>query len=230
MKKNKSAELKVVGYIRVSTDQQADAGHSLEAQRAKLEAYAITYDLAIVAFEIDAGLSAATLERPGLQRALARVEFGQVDGIIVTRLDRLTRSVRDFAELVHRFFRGGQARLMSVNEQIDTATPTGRLILNVLMSVSEWEREATIERTRTVMTRMKERGEYTGGHPPFGWAVGEDGVLVEHLREQELRVAARKRRADGWSFRTIARSYTNPRTGRNFNEKQIRRMCYEGAS
>ena len=219
------ARKRVAAYIRVSTDQQADFGHSLEAQQERLRAYALTYDLEIVTFEADAGLSAATLERPALQRALAFLELGRAEGLLVTRLDRLTRSVRDFAELVHRFFGSGDYSLMSVTEQIDTTTPTGRLILNVLMSVSQWEREAAGERTSAVMARMKERGEYTGGGTPFGWVLGEEGALVMHMPEQAIIQRAKELRALGMSLRAVAGTLPmNPRNGKPFQPTQIARM------
>ena len=82
------ARTRVVGYIRVSTEHQADEGVSLEAQRARLEAFALATDLVLVGVEVDAGISAKTLERPGIQRALARLEAGEADGVLVAKLDR----------------------------------------------------------------------------------------------------------------------------------------------
>jgi len=93
-----------VAYIRVSTMKQAVDGLSLEAQRQKIEAYATLYELDILAIEMDEGLSAKTLQRPGLQRALARLKAGEARALLVCRLDRLTRSVRDLGELISTYF------------------------------------------------------------------------------------------------------------------------------
>jgi site-specific DNA recombinase len=226
-RKNKKSEPlsnKVIAYVRVSTDNQVEDGHSLEAQRARLEAYAQAFGLEIVGIETDAGLSAGTLERPGLKAALQQLRAGVASALLVTRLDRLTRSVKDFAFLVDTYFKTGECRLMSVNESIDTTTPTGRLILNVLMTVSEWEREAAAERTTAVMQRLKATGKFTGGFPPFGWAVDEDGALIISDVEQQCLGTVKYLREQGRSIRAIAGEVINPRTGRLFQATQIARM------
>jgi DNA invertase Pin-like site-specific DNA recombinase len=97
------ARTTVAGYVRVSTEQQAGEGVSLDAQRTKLHAYAVAMDLDLVAVFEDAGLSAKSLARPGLQAALALLEDGEAAGLVVTKLDRLTRSVRDLGDLVDRY-------------------------------------------------------------------------------------------------------------------------------
>src|SRR5438445_6228472 len=134
---------KTIAYLRVSTDKQADRGVSLDAQRAKLKAYAELYELDLVDVIVDAGHSAKSL-------------------------DRLTRSVVDSGTLVERYFAPGKAALLSVGEQIDTCSASGRLVLNVLASVSQWEREAIGERTATAMQHKASQGEYTGGPAPYG--------------------------------------------------------------
>lgn len=93
---------RTIAYVRVSTDKQAEKGVSLEAQRAKLAAYADLYDLDVVEVVVDAGVSAKTLQRPGLTRALDMLRKGAADALLVVKLDRLTRSVRDLGELVER--------------------------------------------------------------------------------------------------------------------------------
>ncbi len=213
---------RVVAYVRVSTEQQASEGASLEAQKRQLELYAELHGLKIVAYEIDAGLSASSLERPGLQSALACLESGSAEGLLVIKLDRLTRSVRDMAELVDRYFK--THRLMSVNESIDTGSASGRLVLNILVTVSQWEREAAAERTAAVMSHLKATGKFTGGYPPFGFSVDEDGGLVECLMEQSVLDEIRMLRGNKASIRYIASRVVNPRTGRTFSPTQIARM------
>src|SRR6266850_5433590 len=95
-------ETRTVVYVRVSTDKQAEKGVSLDAQQAKAKAYAELYDLDIVDVVIDAGLSAKTLARPGLERALGMLKAGKAEALLVVKLDRLTRSVADLGRLVER--------------------------------------------------------------------------------------------------------------------------------
>ena len=145
---------RVIGYIRVSTEAQADGGASLDAQRAKLTAYAAALDLDLVAIVEDAGVSAKTLRRAGLSHALDMLDAGDASGLLVTKLDRLTRSVRDLGELVERYF-AARFSLLSVADSIDTRSAAGRLVLNVLASVAQWEREACGERTRDALAQLR---------------------------------------------------------------------------
>ncbi len=215
---------RVVAYVRVSTEQQAAEGNSLEAQRSRLESYAQLFDLHIVAFEIDAGESASSLDRPGLQRALARLDGFDCEGLVVVKLDRLTRSVRDLCHLVDTYFRDGQCRLLSMSEHVDTSSASGRLVLNILTTVSQWEREAAAERTASVMRFLKEQGRFTGGWPPYGYTVDDDGNLVEHAIEQGVILRARSFRQAGMSLRAIAAALPPNRKGDVFDAKQIARM------
>jgi site-specific DNA recombinase len=199
---------RVVGYVRVSTEGQADGGVSLDAQRAKLEAYAVAMDLDLVTVEVDAGLSAKTLARPALQRALAMLDGGAADGLLVAKLDRLTRSVRDLGDLVERYF-AAKFALMSVADSIDTRSAAGRLVLNVLASVAQWEREATGERTRDALAHVRASGVRLGGEA-LGWERGdesdEEGRRI--VRDVRGEVATVKRilalRAEGLTLRAIA--------------------------
>ena len=115
---------KVIGYVRVSTEGQADGGVSLDAQRAKLAAYCTALDLDLIAVEVDAGLSAKSLDRPGLTRALGMLTRGDATALLVCKLDRLTRSVRDLGALVDTYFAAGRWALLSVADSIDTVSYT----------------------------------------------------------------------------------------------------------
>lgn len=219
---------RTVAYLRVSTDRQADRGVSLEAQRAKVDAYAALYDLELVDVVVDAGVSAKTLDRPGLKRALGMLKAGQADALLVVKLDRLTRSVGDLGELVDGYFAAGKWALLSVGEQIDTRSAAGRLVLNVLASVSQWEREAIGERTSAAMQHMRAQGEYTGGAAPYGYRLADDGHLVEDATEQSLLTEARALRASGMSLRAVASALDargfRSRVGRPFAAQQIKLM------
>ena len=221
---------RAIGYIRVSTDEQATGGVSLGAQREKLEAYAKLYDIELVNLIEDAGQSAKTLKRPGIQEALAMLKAGKADGILIAKLDRLSRSVADWNYLIDGFF-GEKAgkQLWSVADSIDTTTAAGRLVLNVLMSVAQWEREAIGERTREALSFKKSRGEKTGGDVPYGFDLAEDGkTLVENADEQEIIRRIRDLKAKNYKLREIAEALNEDgyetKRGKKWNITQIHRI------
>jgi len=197
--------MKVILYARVSTDEQAANGQSMDAQQDKLQGYADVYDLDVVEVITDAGESAKTLKRPGLQRALDILRTGGADGLVIAKLDRLTRSVGDWQTLIDEYFgeRAGRA-LYSVGDSIDTTTAGGRLVLNVLLSVAQWEREAIGERTAAALQHKIANGERCG-KVRFGYDLAADGVtLVSNPDEQEVIRLIRKLRHAGESLRKIA--------------------------
>jgi DNA invertase Pin-like site-specific DNA recombinase len=159
-----------------------------------VEAYAGLYGLELVAIVEDAGFSAKTLDRPGLQRVLAMLRQGEAEAVVVAKLDRLTRSVRDLGQLLDDHFGAkGQAALLSVSEQIDGRSAGGRMVLNLLATVSQWEREVIGERTRAALQHLKRQHRRTGSIP-YGWrlvdAAGKqlepeptEQVVVEQARE-----------------------------------------------
>ena len=202
--------MKVILYARVSTAEQASDGISLEAQASKMEAYASLYELEVVETITDPGESAKTLKRPGLQRALALLRDGVADGLVIAKLDRLTRNVGDWQRLIDGYF-GEKAgkQLFSVSDSIDTRTAAGRLVLNVLLSVAQWEREATAERTKDALQHKIRRGERCG-KVRFGYDLSDDGrTLVLNQAEQDAMDLMVTLRNDGWTYRAIAQSLTN---------------------
>lgn len=219
---------KTVAYLRVSTDKQADKGLSLDAQRVKVAAYAELYDLEIVEVVVDAGVSAKTLDRPGLSRALTMLRTGKAEALLVVKLDRLTRSVRDLGDLVETYFAPSKSALLSVSEQIDTRSAAGRLVLNVLAAVSQWEREAIGERTAEVMQFKAANGEFTGGEVPYGYQLADRGRLAFNEGEQLVLVQARALRSAGLSLRAVAATLSAhgfmARNGKTFAATQVLRM------
>lgn len=218
---------RTIAYLRVSTDKQADKGISLEAQEEKAKAYASLYDLDLIETVIDAGESAKTLDRPGLQRALAMLKAGKADALLVIKLDRLTRSVADLGKLIEKYFAPGKSALLSVSEQIDTRSASGRLVLNILASVSQWEREIIAERTSDAMRHKQAQGEYIGGEVPYGFRL-VDGDLLEDEAEQEVIQKAKAYQSEGLSLRKIAaeldKQGIKTRRGSLFGANQIKRM------
>lgn len=195
--------MRTVGYVRVSTDRQADAGASLEAQSERVRAMAVVQGRVLDDLIVDAGESAKSLERPGMEHLLALVEARSVDMVIIAKLDRLTRSVADLAELLRRFERRG-VTLVSVADSLDTGSAAGRLVLNIMVSVSQWEREAIGERTRDVLQHKKADGQRVGT-VPYGFRVASDGRSLEpEASEQALLAQMQRQRDRGQSTRAIA--------------------------
>jgi site-specific DNA recombinase len=201
--------MKVIGYIRVSTEEQASNGQSLDAQRAKIEGYANLYDLELMAIVEDAGQSGKTLTRPGLQQALGMLRKGKAGGIVIAKLDRLTRSVGDWQTLIDGYFgERGEKQLFSVADSIDTRTAAGRLVLNVLLSVAQWERETIGERTKDALQHRIRIGQRCG-KVRFGYDLAPDGrTLVENRAEQEALSLVAQLRLEGRPLRAIAAELT----------------------
>jgi DNA invertase Pin-like site-specific DNA recombinase len=195
--------MKALGYVRVSTDKQAEQGVSLEAQAEKIRAMAVVHSVTLAEIIVDGGESAKSLNRPGMARLLAMVDAGEVRTVIIAKLDRLTRSVKDLCTLLERFERRGVA-LVSVAESLDTSSAAGRLVLNIMTAVSQWEREAIGERTRDAMRHKRSMGERVG-NIPYGYRLAADGRhLEEEPTEQTALAEIRSLRRAGTTLRGIA--------------------------
>lgn len=212
---------KVIGYVRVSTEEQANSGVSLDAQREKIQGYAKLYDLELVDIVTDDGVSAKTLNRPGMSRVLELLDSGEVTAVLVAKLDRLTRSLKDWQYLIETYFsEKGGCQLLSVSDSIDTRTAAGRLVLNILLSVYQWEREAISERTRDALHHKMRNGERVGALK-YGYRLADDGkTLVEDEPEQVVIEDMELMRARKISFRDIAETLNQdgiPARGRTGN-------------
>ena len=197
--------MQAIGYVRVSTDRQAETGVSLEAQTARIRAMAVVHSAELLDVIVDGGESAKSLQRPGMERLLALVESKQVQAVIVAKLDRLTRSVRDLCELLERFEKRGVS-LVSVAESLDTATAAGRLVINIMTAVSQWEREAIGERTRDALRHKRANGQRVG-NIHYGYRLSGDGAHVEpDAAEQAVLATIRDLRARRRSLREVARA------------------------
>jgi site-specific DNA recombinase len=193
---------RVVAYVRVSTEDQATKGVSIDAQEARIRAYATAMALDVSEVVVDAGESAKTLQRPGLQRILGGVRSREIGTVVVLKLDRLTRSTRDLAELLDLFARV-DAALVSVSESLDTTSACGRLVLNLLTTVAQWEREAISERTATALAHKRVSGRVYGS-VPFGYRRDGDALVFDSAQQTALAEMV-KLDANGASYRDIAR-------------------------
>ncbi len=216
-------ESKAIGYTRVSPRDQAASSVSLVSQRMKIEAYAVLHDLELAEVIEDAGYSAKSLDRPGMTKLLSLIRDRRVGVVIVAKLDRITRSVRDLGELIDLFQRSG-VEFASVADHIDTSTASGRLVLNVMGSVSQWEREAIGERTSEALAVMRSNGRRISRHAPYGYTLNGQG-WIEDEREQKAVQVMRTLRAEGLSLRQIAaeldRQGHHNRSGRRLSAQTI---------
>jgi DNA invertase Pin-like site-specific DNA recombinase len=153
----------------------------------------------------DARVSAKSLNRPGLQDALAKLRRGATDGLVIAKLDRLTRNVGDWQKLIDGYF-GDKAgkQLFSVADSIDTRTAAGRLVLNVLLSVAQWERETIGERTKDALQHKISKGERCG-KVRFGYKLAADGkTLVAVPAERQAIALMKELPTAGQTLRDIA--------------------------
>lgn len=176
--------MNVIGYLRVSTDQQE---HGIEAQRAAIDIEAQRRGWTVTWLE-DAGRSGRTLDRPAVQQALSMLERGEASALAVSKLDRLTRSVHDFSGLLKRANDQGWG-LITLDLGVDTTTPAGKLVANVMAAVAEWERDMISLRTREGLAAAKAKGVHVG-RPS-----AQDPAVVRRIRRM---------RARGMTYRAIA--------------------------
>src|SRR5579864_2239997 len=177
-----------IGYVRVSKDKQAERGCSLEAQAEKIRAMTVVHGADLIDIIVDGGESAKTLQRPGMQRLLALVDARKVEAVVVAKLDRLTRSVRDLCRLLDLFEKKNVA-LISVAESLDTGSAAGRLVITIMAAVSQWEREAIGERTRDAMAHKRRQRERVG-NIAFGYRLAPDGAHVEPDEREQAAITA----------------------------------------
>lgn len=195
--------LKVYGYIRVSTEDQAKEGLSLDAQKAKIQAYAHLNDLELLDIIADEGFSGKTLDRPGVKRLLDLVQGEEADGVIVYKLDRLSRSTKDLLRLIEDVFHKGNTRFFSISEKIDTETAIGKFFLTLMGALAQMERELIAERTKATLDYKKQKGEHLGA-VPYGYTVIE-GKLTPKEDEQKILKKMKRWKKEGKSLREIAR-------------------------
>jgi len=185
-------KLRAAVYTRKSSEEGLEQEfNSLDAQRESCEAYVASQKSegwALVRDRYDdGGYSGGTLERPGLKRLLADIEDGLVDVVVVYKIDRLSRSLADFAKLVEVFDRHG-VTFVSVTQSFNTTTSMGRLTLNILLSFAQFEREVTAERIRDKVAASRKKGMWMGGWAPWGYDVKDRKLIVNAAEAATIRM------------------------------------------
>ena len=179
-------------YTRKSSDDGLEQEfNSLDAQREACEAYVTSQRhagwIALPEMYDDGGLSGGTIERPALQRLLSDIKAGKVQIIVVYKVDRLTRSLADFAKIVD-VLDAHDASFVSVTQQFNTTTSMGRLTLNMLLSFAQFEREIAGERIRDKIAASKAKGMWMGGNVPLGYDVRERKLVVSEAEASTVRM------------------------------------------
>jgi DNA invertase Pin-like site-specific DNA recombinase len=222
------SEREVVGYIRVSTKEQAESKLSLTHQEEKIRAYAVAQDLKLTRIFNDAAESAKDLNRTAVQELLAEVEKGRIEHIIILKLDRLIRNIENLGFLLRLFEKKG-VTLSAVQESLNTSTAGGRLVVNMLGSIAEWERDTIAERTFAALGIKRAKGEKLGGIRPYGWAVkavSGTKTLVPDPKEQKVRAGILSASAGGKGYQMIAEGLnaagTKPRAGVRWYASTVR--------
>ena len=178
-------------YTRKSSEEGLEQEfNSLDAQREACEAYIKSQKsagwIALPEMYDDGGISGGTMDRPALQRLLTDIAAGRVDTVVVYKVDRLTRSLADFAKIVDAFDAKGVS-FVSVTQQFNTTTSMGRLTLNMLLSFAQFEREVTGERIRDKIAASKQKGMWMGGLPPLGYDVADRKLIVNAAEADTVR-------------------------------------------
>src|SRR5450756_1355582 len=177
-------------YTRKSSEEGLEqAFNSLDAQREACAAFILSqkhegWTVLPTLFD-DGGYSGGTMERPALQRLLADIEAGQIDVVVVYKVDRLTRALSDFAKLVEVFDRRGVS-FVSITQQFNTTTSMGRLTLNVLLSFAQFEREVIGERVRDKIAASKKKGMWMGGFPSLGYDVRDRKLIINEAEARAV--------------------------------------------
>ena len=178
----------------------------------------------------DGGISGATLARPGVQLLLADIAAGQIDIVVVYKVDRLTRSLLDFAKLVDAFDKAGTS-FVSITQSFNTTTSMGRLTLNMLLSFAQFEREVTAERIRDKIAQSKARGMWMGGTPPIGYRpdgrslaiVEKDAALVRHVFDRYIQLSNVRLLAEELNEQGLRSPPRNAASGRAFGDRPFSR-------
>ena len=230
-------------YTRKSTDENLDSEfNSLDAQREAGEAYVASQRhegwVALPAHYDDGGFSGGNLERPALRRLLDDVEADRIDCVVVYKVDRLSRSLLDFARIIGIFERK-QVSFVSVTQQFNTTTSMGRLVLNILLSFAQFEREIIAERIRDKVASARRKGKYMGGMPALGYDVDRanrklvvdptEAELVQRVFRRFVQIGsttelAKELNAQGFTTKTWTAKNGNRHVGGPWNKMHVYRI------
>jgi site-specific DNA recombinase len=237
------APLRCAIYTRKSTEEGLDQEfNSLDAQREAAEAFIQSQRregwIALPELYDDGGFTGANMDRPALARLLKSVEAGELDCVVVYKVDRLSRSLLDFTRMLSLFDKH-KVSFVAVTQQFNTSTSLGRLTLNILLSFAQFERELIGERTRDKMSAARRKGKWTGGYPVLGYDIAPGGgrLVVNQEEAKHVRAifalferhrSARRTLAEidkrGWRLKSWTRRTGQLRAGGPFDKNSLRRL------
>jgi site-specific DNA recombinase len=195
--------MRAIGYIRVSTEDQANGGVSLDSQKAKIKTYCDLKDIELMEIIEDAGISAKDMKRPGAKKVLEMASQKEVDAVIVYKLDRMFRSTIDALNTTRMFDTLGVS-FHSIHESLDTKSALGNFFFTLTAALAEMERRLIGERTQVALQHKKAKGERIG-HIPFGYRLADDEIhLTKDTGEQAVLKNITSMRRKGLSIRKIA--------------------------
>lgn len=194
---------KAAVYTRVSTNEQANEGYSIEEQERMCKAAIVSKGWEYIGTFTDPGISGRTMNRPGLQDMIAKIKNKEIDAVVIYKLDRLSRKQRDTMTIIEDVFLKNDIILISLSETLDTSTPWGRAMIGVLSSFNQMESENIQMRTEMGRKAKASQGGYAGGKPPIGYRV-ENGNLVVVPEEAEIVRLVFQLRKDGGTLMGIA--------------------------
>jgi len=205
-------------YTRVSTDNQAEVEfNSCQAQEEKIKSFINSQEnLLVYKVYTDAGFSGANLERPALQEMMRDMQENKINVVIVYKIDRLTRSPKDFYVLME-VFEQYKVDFISITERFDTSTPSGRLLRNIMLTFAQFERELTSERTKDKLLERANKGMWNGGSVPFGYKVVDKRLVPDEQKSQKLKQIF----AIFAETSSLAKTYQLLKEKRIFNDKNL---------
>jgi DNA invertase Pin-like site-specific DNA recombinase len=236
-------KLRCAIYTRKSTEEGLNQEfNTLEAQREAAEAYICSQLhagwIALGERYDDGGYTGANLERPALRKLLADIQAGEIDCVLVYKIDRLSRSLLDFARLMEIFERH-QVSLVSITQPLNTTASLGRLTLNILLSFAQFEREMIADRTRDKMAAARRKGKWVGGTPVLGYDIAEAGgkltvnaeearrvqaIFELYLQRQSVKAALAEIQAQRWTTKQWRGRDGNEHLGRPFTKRSLERL------
>jgi site-specific DNA recombinase len=241
MMKDRKIVVRCAIYTRKSTEEGLDQEYSsLDAQRDAGEAFVISqkhegWEVMPKSYD-DGGFTGGNMERPALRRLLADFEAGEINCVIVYKVDRLSRSLLDFTKIIETFDSHGVS-FVSVTQQFNTSTSMGRLVLNVLLSFAQFEREMISERIRDKVAASRRRGKWSGGMPLLGYTVENMKLIVDEVEADRVRQiyalyvehrsllpVAKELKQRGWTSKQWVTKKGDHRGGRDFTKNAIYKL------
>ena len=203
--------INAIGYVRVSTEEQAREGISIEAQEERIRALATAKGWDLVEIIKDPGYSGKNLSRPGIMSLIDSCRRGTVNVVIVNKVDRLTRKQKDLWYLLEDIFYKNQVGFLSVTESFDSTTAAGTAFLGMIGVFAQLERDLVSERTREALNHKRAKGGWVG-RTPTGFRINEEGRLEADPDVLKMIARAKRLRREGASFGDISRALGTPKT------------------